>query len=182
MDNGGETRCIYSHQRKREEGEICLILALSDLKTPLSQKSKQPSTQRASKIKNREMNLSFFFHSTLSQLPLTFFTTQLKSTSTRTVLPACHHQTNFQLFYNYCPTFFCFALKPSLVVNGSSNFSDTFLVKCSQLLSSFETPPFFCLEYFFIHTTLIWPWTRKKSFLYLKYLGTIVESILNELF
>ena len=29
--------------------------------------------------------------------------------------------------------------------NGSSDFSDTFLVKCSQLLSSFETPPFFLL-------------------------------------
>ena len=94
------------------------------------------------------MNLSFhfFFHllHTLYQLPLTFFTTQLKSTSTRTLLSGCHHQTNFQLFYNYCPTFFC--AQAYILVNGSSDFSDTFLVECSQLLSSFEKHPFFWEE------------------------------------
>ena len=52
--------------KKREEGEICLILALSDLKTPLSQKSKQGSKQPASKkIKQiwNESLISFFFSS-----------------------------------------------------------------------------------------------------------------------
>lgn len=55
--------------KKREEGEICLILALSDLKTPLSQKSSlAPSSSK---------NTNFFFCTIRFRYVCHFFTTQL---------------------------------------------------------------------------------------------------------
>ena len=136
---------------------------------------------------NHSFSVQFFTTKVNKQFPVRFLFVWLLSHLNWNV-HSSKKQTSFTLFcdYNYGEKEKKKKMKPfhfNAASNGSSDFSDTFLVKCSQLLSSFETPPFFCLEYFFIHTTLIWPWTRKKkSFLYLKYRGTIVESILNELF
>lgn len=57
--------------KKREEGEICLILALSDLKTPLSQKSSlAPSSSKNTKF--------FFLHHPLP-LCVSFFYNSIES-------------------------------------------------------------------------------------------------------
>ena len=147
---------------KKREGEICLILALSDLKTPLSQEKKgssQPLILSSIFHNQSKQTVSgrFFFFCLLVWL-LSHLNWNVQSSK---------KQTSFTLFcdYNYGEKEKK-KMKPfhfNVASNGSSDFSDTFLVKCSQLLSSFETPPFFCLEYFFIHTTLIWPWTRREK-------------------